>query len=274
MDPEEQVLPRRGSPPKGGQPPRKFAKEPEPPTTPKPSMGQLEEVKRLVETAAAKWKTVNCYEATVTRRELAPNKKMTEDVVLYQFRKQPFAVYIKNLGESGRGREILYFPSKHEDRIYSILGKGDENFLLKAGDRAPAVSPDMPLVKSKTRYSIREAGHGTPIARLGEWVARAESGKIPAESLTYLGEVRRKEYPYPLQGVQLRLRPNDDPHMPHGGTRLWFFDPKPESPSHGFPVLIIAAEPNGREVEYYLFERMDFTKRFTDADFDPARLGK
>ena len=121
--------------------PRPLAKDrsappnpPHPPLRPSTTPGHVAEIKKLVEAAAAKWKTVNCYEATVTRRELAPNKKMTEDVVLYQFRKEPMAVYMKNLGESGRGREILYFPSKHDDKIYSIIGKGDENFLLKVGD--------------------------------------------------------------------------------------------------------------------------------------------
>jgi hypothetical protein len=293
------LVPDKPVPPKRRDPserklPRPFAKDrtsPEPavstPATKLPSLpgyaavpeqvaspGHIAEVKELVEAAAARWSTVNCYEATVTRRELAPNKKVTEDVVLYRFRKAPMAVYIKNLGEAGKGREILYFPSKHDDRIYSIIGKGDENFLLKVGDRAPAVSPDMPLVKSKTRYSIREAGHGTPIARLNGWVAKAEFGQIPAENLTYLGEVKRREFPYPLIGVQLELRPGDDPLMPRGGTRQWYFDPSLQSQSHHLPVLIIALEPGGKEVEYYHFEKMDFSKRFSDADFDPARLGK
>jgi uncharacterized protein DUF1571 len=274
IDPGEQVLPKRRPAPKGNQPPREIPKDAPAIASPKNAKENLAAIKRLVESAAAKWRTVDGFEATVTRRELAPNKKMTEDVVKYRFRKEPFAVYIKNIGESGKGREILYFPSKHEDKIYSIIGKGDENFLLKAGERAPAVSPDMPLVRSKTRYSIREAGLGRPISRLGEWVAKAESGKIPAENLTDLGDVKRKEFPYPLRGVQLSLRPGDDPLMPQGGTRLWFFDPKRESPSCSLPVLVIAAEPGGREVEYYLFEKMDFTRKLTDADFDPARLGK
>jgi hypothetical protein len=239
-----------------------------------PATAHVAEVKKLVQAATERWQSVNCYEATVTRRELAPNKKLTEDVVLYRFRKEPMALYMKNLGESGKGREILYYPSKHDDKIHSIIGKGDENFLLKVGVRAPAVSPDMPLVKSRTRYSIREAGHGTPIARLSQWVAKAESGKLPMENLTYLGEVQRKEYPYPLLGVQLVLRPNDDPLLPQGGTRQWYFDPKSDSPSHGFQVLIIATDPAGREVEYYLFEKVNFHVRLTDADFDPARLGK
>jgi hypothetical protein len=62
--------------------------------------------------------------------------------------------------------------------------------------------------------------------------------------------------------------------MPNGGVRQWFFDPKPDSSSYTLPVLIIATEPNGKEVEYYLFRRMNFQVKYTDADFDPARLGK
>ncbi len=233
----------------------------------------LAEVKKLAQGAAEKWAKVETYEAVVTRRELAPNKEFSEDVVLYQFRKEPMAVFIKNLGELGKGREILYHPAKHGDKIYAVIGEGDSR-LLRGGTRAPAVSPDSAIVKEKTRYSIREAGYGTPIARVLNWVAKVEAGKIPADSLISLGSVNRKEFPYPLAGVRLTLRPGDDPLMPHGGTRQWFYDTKPDSASNGYPVLIIATEPSGKEVEYYLFEKLRFGIPFTDTDFSPDRLTK
>jgi Protein of unknown function (DUF1571) len=278
-DPQPGQLPSPFAPKDGSMPPPQAVNQaggmvvPARPA-PSPAAQNIAEIKKLAQAAADKWAKVDTYEAVVTRRELAPNKEMTEDVVLYQFRKEPMAVYIRNIGESGKGREIVYNPSKHGDKIYSIVGKGDENFLYKVGAKAPPVSPDFPLVKAKTRYSIREAGHGTPIARVANWAAKAEGGKIPAENLTYLAEVNRKEYPYPLLGVQLKLRPGDDPLMPNGGMRQWFFDPNTDSPSCGWPVLIIATEPNGKEVEYYLFEKMKLNVKLTDADFDPARLGK
>jgi hypothetical protein len=231
------------------------------------------EVKKLAAAAAEKWAKVDSYEAVIARRELAPNKEMSEDTVLYQFRKEPMAVYIKNLGEIAKGREILYNPKQYGDKIYTVLGEGDSR-LLKAGTKAPPVSPDMAIVKEKSRYSIREAGYAVPIARVAGWAAKAETGKIPAENLTYLGEVNRKEYPYPLIGVRLKLRPGDEVLMPNGGTRQWYFDTKPESPSFGFPVLIIATEPNGKEVEYYLFEKVKMNVKFTDAYFSPDRFGK
>ena len=269
------LLPRRsrGPEPKQSQMPSPFAPK-EPPAAASPATRHIAEVKKLAQAAADKWAKIDSYEAIVMRRELAPNKVMSEDEVLYQFRKEPMAVYIKNVGESGKGREILYYPGKHGDKIYAVIGKGDENFLYKVGQKAMPISPDFALVKSKSRYSIREAGHGTPIARVASWAAKAEAGKIPAENLTYHAEVNRKEFKKPVIGVQLILRPGDDPLLPNGGMRQWFFDTDPDSPSYSWPVLIIATEPSGKEVEYYHFEKMKLNVKFTDADFDPARLGK
>lgn len=276
-DPTPPDLPSPFAPKDGGMstPKAPDAKAPEPKAPPAAANAKnLAEVKKLAEGAAAKWEKVEAYEATVTRRELAPNKVMSDDTVLFQFRKEPLGVYMRNIGESGKGREILYSPGKHGDAIHAIVGEGDGNLLYKTGAKAPAVSPDFPLVKSKTRYSIREAGYGTPITRLNGWVTKAESGKIPAENLTSVGPVNRKEYPYPLQGVQLVVRPGDDQYLPNGGMRQWFFDTKADSTGNGYPVLIIATEPNGKEVEYYLFEKLNFEAKFTDADFSPDRLGK
>jgi hypothetical protein len=47
-----------------------------------------------------------------------------------------------------------------------------------------------------------------------------------------------------------------------------------ESPSYGMPVLVFATDPNGKEAEYYLFEKVKSPANLTEADFNPARLGK
>ena len=88
------------------------------------------------------------------------------------------SVFIRNLGHSGKGRELLY--NQRTDKIYVILGEGDHK-LMPAGFKLPPVSPDDPRVKDKSRYSIRDAGYGTPIAKVSSWVAKAENGKIPVE---------------------------------------------------------------------------------------------
>ncbi len=275
--------PKRRPEPQPGQLPSPFASKDvanTQPTRPAVESAQsslarhIAEIKKLTAAANEKWSQVDTYESIVTRRELSPTKVMTEDVVFYQFRKDPMAVYIRNVGESGKGRELLYNPTKFGDKIYAIVGQGDENFLYKVGSRAPAVSPDFPLVKDKSRYSIREAGYGTPINRVAGWTAKAESGKIPADALTYLGPVTRPEFQQAVSGVQLKVRPGDDPLLPNGGVRQWFYDRDSDSPSYGLPLLIIATEANGKEVEYYLFEKLKFGIKYPDADFSPDRLNK
>lgn len=241
------------------------------PVGPSPAAINIFEIKKLAVYAAEKWAKVDTYEAIVTRRELLPNKEMSSDRVLYQYRKEPMSVFVRNIGDSGKGRELIY--NSKTDKIYVMLGEGDHK-LMPAGFKAPPVTPDDPRVKEKGRYSIREAGYGTPIGKLNHLVAKAETGKIPPDALTFLGPVARKEYPYPLTGVMLKLRPGDEATMPNGGMRQWFIDSKPDSPSFGWPVLIIATEPNGKEVEYYLFEKVKLQVKLTDADFSPERLGK
>jgi hypothetical protein len=40
-------------------------------------------------------------------------------------RKVPYAVYLRNIGDVGRGREVLYNPAKHDDKVHAIVGEGD-----------------------------------------------------------------------------------------------------------------------------------------------------
>jgi hypothetical protein len=68
------------------------------------------------------------------------------------------------------------------------------------------------------------------------------------------------------------LRPGDDPVMPLGGTRLYFFDLRAGSSTYGMPLLVIATDSMGQEVEYYFFEKVKLPANLTDAHFDPARL--
>ena len=233
----------------------------------------LGELKALLTTANAAWKATDNYSATLTRRELNPAGDLNSEVLLFQFRREPMSVYTLNVSESGKGREVVYNPTKHGDKLYVMLGQGD-NRLMKAGFIAPPVSPDDPRVKEKARYSIRDAGLGRTVGALTAAVAKLEAGKVPPDSIVYNGEVKRDEYPHPLVGVTHKLRPGDDPLLPAGGTRLYFFNMKKDAPGFGLPVLVIATDPAGKEAEYYLFEKLISPAGLTDADFDPARLKK
>ena len=271
--------PKRRPEPQPSQLPSPFAKDGQPTTpaaeTPQSAFARnIAEIKKITASATEKWSQVTTYEATVTRRELAPSGKMTDEVVFYQFRKEPMSVYIRNIGESAKGREVLYNPSKFGDKIHAIIGQGDGNLLYKVGDKAPALTPDSPLVKDKSRYSVRESGFGYAINRVADWTTKAVAGRFPNDALTYLGLVTRPEFSSPVAGVQLKLRAGDDPLMPNGGVRQWFYDQDVNSPACGLPLLIIATEPNGKEVEYYFFDKLKFGTKYPDADFSPDRFNK
>src|SRR5207253_7895531 len=40
--------------------------------------------------------------------------------------------------------------------------------------------------------------------------------------------------------------------------------------SYGLPVLVVATDPKGKELEYYCFDRFRLPAGLTDADFDPT----
>jgi hypothetical protein len=55
--------------------------------------------------------------------------------------------------------------------------------------------------------------------------------------------------------------------LPHGGHRLWVFDPATK-----FPALLITQDDQGREVEYYCYDRFEFPVHLDDDDFNPDKL--
>lgn len=236
-----------------------------------PAAKNLADLKALVAASNAAWSKVTTYELQLTRREINPKGAQNSEVLVFQYRREPVAVYTKNLSGTGKGRETVYNPSAFEDKLHVKLGEGDSK-LLRAGSVAPAVSPDDSRVKEKARYSIREAGFGRWIVALNRAVAGLEAGRISTDALSYSGEVKRDEYPYPLVGVMYNLRAGDDPLFPAGGKRLYFFDMKPDSPSYGLPVIITAFDVSGNEVEYYLAEKVRNPAGLTDANFNPSRL--
>lgn len=236
-----------------------------------PGVKNLADLKTLAAASNAAWSKVSTYELQLTRREINPKGAQNSEVLVFQYRREPVAVYTKNLSGNGKGRETVYYPGAFEDKLHVKLGEGDSK-LLRAGSVAPAISPDDSRVKEKARYSIREAGFGRWIVALNKAVAGLEAGRISADALSYSGEVKRDEYPYPLAGVMHNLRPGDDPLFPVGGKRLYFFDMKPDSPSYGLPVIITAFDASGNEVEYYLAEKVRNPAGLTDANFNPSRL--
>jgi len=270
----------RGVEPAGGLPPRKRpvtpAAPPKPATPPTATVpapaANLEAIKKIAANGAEKLKSLGNYESHFTRRENVDGTPGPLEEVIFRFRAEPLAVYMKNVSENGLGREVLYNPSQHADKIHVIVGKGDSR-LLKAGFKAPALSPDSPQVRSKSRHSIRESGIAISTNKFAALVAKFEAGKIPADSLKYAGSVKRDDYAdAPLEGVEESIRKGDE-GLPSGGTRHWFFDAKPGSPTLGLPVLVILYDGNGKEIEYYRYTQFKIPGNLNDAHFDPAKMG-
>ena len=108
---------------------------------------------------------------------------------------------------------------------------------------------------------------GSSIDRFGRLILALEKGDTREGSAHYLGLVKRAEFPEEVAGVRQTVPPNTDPNLPRGGQRLWFFDT-----TNHLPVLTIAKDETGREVEYYCNDRIWLRFQLNDDDFSPKHL--
>lgn len=215
--------------------------------------------------AVEKFAAMDSYIARLRRREQINSKDAAEELVAFRFRKQPWSVHMKWVGPEANGREVIFVKGQYEGKLHTLLAATDPRFPLSG--KVVSLSPDSPLVRSRTRYPITEAGIGALIDRFGALVDREESGKTRA--LRYAGAKKRLEYEEPLEAVEQTLAANEEPPLPQGGRRWWFFEPK-----SGLPVLVITADPAGREVEYYCYDRIQAGVGLDDDDFNPEKVWK
>jgi hypothetical protein len=238
------------------------ATTPPPAVEPKPS-AEATSPRQLCERAASVYAAIDSYNARFRRRERVGDKDMPEEVIFAQFRKQPFSVHFKWIAGEGQGRELIYVQGRHEDKIHTLLAPSDPHLFGKT----MALPMDSPLIRSRSRRPITEAGVGHLIDAFGQMLAQAD--KYPAMQLKLLGPVKRPEYLDTLVGVEHVVLPQQDPYLPKGGHRWWFFDPL-----RGLPVLLISHDTTGHTVDYYCYDRLMYPIRLDDHDFDPTMLGK
>lgn len=229
--------------------------------------------KRLVRQSQESLKKIDGFECLLKRREVINDSKQPEELIQFRFRKAPLAVHFKWIGQEANGRELVYAKGLFSDRAHILTAKGDGFVLMPAKKRFDFALDDS-NIKSKSRYDLREGGIMKSIDQLGRVLQEIERDpKGNRERVRYLGKVKRPECSALLEGVDEYIPPKWEPLLPKGGRRQTFFDCQPDSPSFGLPVVIVAQDHLGREVEYYHFDRLKLT-RFTDADFDPDRLFK
>jgi hypothetical protein len=226
-------------------------------------------VKRLHQQAVEAYAAMDSYIARLTRREVVNGKAQPEEVILFKFRKQPWSVYLKWIGEEGKGREVVYVKGAYGNKIHTLLINGDMPALLMPADRRMSVDVDSMLVRSASRHSITEAGIGHCIERLSRILEGMERGDKKVGTVADLGLQQRPECPKPLPMIEHTVPPGLDAELARGGKCMYGFDPD----SH-LPVLVITRDDKGQEVEYYRYDRIQFPVKLDGDDFDPDKLWK
>lgn len=224
---------------------------------------------RLHERAADRFGKLDGFECKLTRRETVGGRPMPEEVLQMKFRRDPFSLHFRWVGLEGQGRELVYVAGKYDGRVQILTGKG-EGLLVRPGQRH-SFAPTDNMVRSKSRYDIREGGMGMSIQSFGKVLAEMDRRPEQANRLRYLGTRPRNERQSGLEAVEETIPPNWEPLLPRGGKRTSYFDPDPVSASYGLPILVVTLGDDGREVEYYWFDQLKPITP-TDADFDIDRL--
>lgn len=223
-----------------------------------------ERIPALIKAAAEKYAGIDSYIVRLRRREQVRGKDRPEELLLVKFRKEPFSVYFKWLGDEGKDREVVFVKGQFDSKIHTLLAAGDMPF-APAGKRL-SLPPDSVLVRSASRHDITEAGFGEIIQRLVNGLAEFERDPTKRQ-VRYLGMQQRPDYRTPLEGIEYDIAPGSDVHLPNGGRRQLFFDS-----ACSLPVLIITRDTADHEVEYYCYDHFQYPVKLDDEDFNPDRL--
>ena len=105
---------------------------PVPPTAPAQTTPSTETpphtARQLLQQATVRCASLDSYIVRLTRREFLKDKAQPEEIMLFKFRKKPFSVHFKWLGDTAKGREVVYVKSGH----------GQQDSYETGGRRCPA----------------------------------------------------------------------------------------------------------------------------------------
>jgi hypothetical protein len=230
-----------------------------------PAQSPSHTARQLLQQAAARYAGMDSYITRLVRREFLKGNSQPEEILLFKFRKNPWSVHFKWLGDTAKGREVVYVKGRYEDKIHTKLAAGDAP-LMPAGARI-AVAPNSILARSASRHPITDAGIGHCIDSLLAQLNAQERGDRREGTLTAIAPQRRPEYPQPVETIERTIAPGAEPELPRGGRRLICFDPDWQ-----LPLLVVTYDDKGREVEYYRYDRIQAPVNLDDDDFNPDKL--
>jgi hypothetical protein len=225
-------------------------------------------LRELYRLAQQRYATVDGYVVRLKRREQVGGKLGSEEVIQLKFRKEPWGVYLRWIGETAKGREVVYVKGRHGNQIHTLTCAADSPLGSLGAGKHVQLAPDNPLVTSRSRYTITDTGVGALIDRYGQILESCERGENRLGTLKHLGPLKRQEFEDPVEAVLQFIPAGVEPGLPRGGQRFWYFD----TTGLRFPVLIQTVDERGGLVEYYCYDNFLFPGRFSDDEFDPDRL--
>jgi hypothetical protein len=235
---------------------------------PKKNDPSLVPLHALFRVASERLAATPAYVARLKRREVVGAAQRPEELILLKYRKDPASIHLRWIGSEAKDRELVWLKSQPVGRIYVAPAPTDTGDLAAPGRRTIAL-PDGPHGLGKERYAVGETGMAGLLERFGRVLDAVERGDPKAGTVTYLGKVKRPEREVALDGAVHLIPPGTESDLPKGGQRLWFFD----STLH-LPVLVIALDSAGKEIEYYYFDDFLFPGHIRDEVFTPANLGR
>ncbi len=231
----------------------------------KKAVDPLSALRNLYRKAEEQIAPMDAYVLRLKRREVVNGRRQPEEIVLFKFRREPFSVYLKWLGNEAHGREVIYVKGRFDNLIHMLVAAGD--IPLVPGGKRIALALDNLFVKSSSRHAITEAGLEHFVEHFGRLVDGLETKDPSAGSAHYLGQLKRPEFENDVEAVEQIVPPRAEPLLPRGGQRLWCFDSK-----NHLPVLLITKDESGQEVEYYCHDHIEFPAALGVDHFNPDQL--
>jgi hypothetical protein len=136
-------------------PPPKPALADDPPDWPGGVLDGIEAKRLLLASAsrvADRLARVECYTATLRKRERISGKLGVEQTLALKVRNRPFAIYLKFLAPKA-GKEVVYAEGFHKNKLIAHNGDWTRKLIPRL-----AVEPDSALALADSRHPVTEAG--------------------------------------------------------------------------------------------------------------------
>jgi len=199
----------------------------------------------------AAYARVDGYTARFVRQEVVGGELRPREEALLKFRR-PGSFYLRWVGGPPTGREVLFVPGRHDDRVLVR----EPGFLT--GLVTLVMAPDSPRVLRESRHPVSDTGIGRLIDLILENARRAAAA----------GDLRvldRGTIDGP-DGPELRL----EAILPRDSARGYYCYrlELAVAASHGLPVLARIHDWDDRVVAEYAFRELRLNPTFGPRDFD------